>query len=260
MTKEPGKKKQLLSALFAMCQARGDYTFTGDEVKAFAKDIGFGNPFDAVKIDHSKLLPDEIREAGYGVLRLGEGDFEFIMPLSRLFHVMEEVPRGNIKEIGYENSLLNNTDTSESSLLSLVYNQTIVSQFLYNQPIKPLIYFARRTNMPMEFRVGNKSFSSDRLQMEVDLVLERDGVVTVFEAKNTFPEDFAITQLYNPYRYFYEKQQSDIPNIKSINCCYVSRKRSKTKQEVRFHLYDFADPMDLASIRFIRAASYTLKV
>ena len=263
MTKPPSNKKLLLSTLFAECRARGSYAFGKDEVRTIAQRLGFGNPFDATKIDHSDLLPDDVREAGYGVLRLGKGNFEFITPLHNLFHPMEKVPTENIKEIGYENSLLNNTDTSESSLLSLVYNQTIVSQFLYGKPnANPLLYFARHTNMPMNFKVGGREFSSKRLQMEMDMVLEHEGGVTTFEAKNKFPQDFAITQLYNPYRYFYEKQQTDIPGIKSINCCYVSREtnKDKTQQEVRFHLYDFADPMDLASIRFIRAASFTLKV
>ena len=264
MTKPPSKKKQVLSALFAKCQARGNYALTGEEVRVIAVEKGFINQFDAVKIDHSELLPNEIREAGYGLLRLGNGNCEFITPMHKLYHRMEEVPEKNRYKPTYKNSLLNNTDTSESSLLSLVYNQTIISQFLYNQPgARPLLYFSRRTKMKMNFRVGDKSFSSfGQLLMEMDMVLDLEGNITVFEAKNKFPEDFAITQLYNPYRYFYEKQQNEIPGIKSINCCYVSRETNKKeeKQEVRFHLYDFADPMDLASIRFIRAASYTLKV
>lgn len=38
--------------------------------------------------------------------------------------------------------------------------------------------------------------------MEIDLTMELHGVVTIFEGKNGFPENFAVYQLFHPFKYF----------------------------------------------------------
>ncbi len=96
------------------------------------------------------------------------------------------------------------------------------------------------------------------VQMEIDMTTEYQGMVTVFEAKNNFPENFATYQLYHPYLYyFYLKQNKNLP-ITSINCCYILRKQVKEMSIVRMYLYTFESPLDMSSIRLLKAKEYDL--
>ena len=40
--------------------------------------------------------------------------------------------------------------------------------------------------------------------MEIDMVLEKDGEITILEGKNGFPRDFAVYQLFHPHLYYRE--------------------------------------------------------
>ena len=51
------KKRQVIEAVFEHCQKAGNFQFDNDLVKDISKKIGFGNPFDATKIDNRKKLP-----------------------------------------------------------------------------------------------------------------------------------------------------------------------------------------------------------
>ncbi len=56
------RKQTALARLYALCRERGDMTFTNAEVKAVCAAAGFGNPFDATKIDRSGALPELLRK------------------------------------------------------------------------------------------------------------------------------------------------------------------------------------------------------
>ncbi|SMN02030.1 hypothetical protein SPONN_354 [uncultured Candidatus Thioglobus sp.] len=95
--------------------------------------------------------------------------------------------------------------------------------------------------------------------MEIDLVTEYLGVVTVFEGKNNFPDNFAVYQLFHPYLYFHTLKQSGTIKVTDINCCYLLRDRSVDGESIiRLYLYAFDDPMQMASIRLIKCSQYKL--
>lgn len=245
MPRAPSNKSEVLLELYNLCKARGSLAFTDKEVKVAAERHGFKNSFDVAKIDHSVKLPDAMQRDDMAVLRLGEGKFTFVKGINLMYHQFEEIPPESIKTENYITSLLNHTDTSESSLLSLVYNQRTLHNFLYkNHGASPRIYMARRTNMRLQFQLGEQVYKSGRMQMEMDMVLELEGRVTVFEGKNRFHDDFDIFQLYKPFRYYKKLQQQGI-KIRRIDCCYVAReacnKKHPNHQIVRLHLYEFTD-------------------
>ena len=90
--------------------------------------------------------------------------------------------------------------------------------------------------------------------MEIDLTLEYNSEVTVFEAKNGFPADFNVFQLFNPVRYYYGLKQDQGLPIKEVNACYLLRRRNR----LRLYLYTFDDLDTPASIRLLRNAEYRL--
>ena len=93
---------------------------------------------------------------------------------------------------------------------------------------------------------------SSRVQIEIDLTMEYQNMITVFEAKNNYSENFYIFQLFNPYKYYLE--QLDPDQISSLTCCYLVQEHNK----IRFYLYKFNNPDDVASIYFLRNAEYQL--
>ena len=128
---------------------------------------------------------------------------------------------------GYKKSLLNDFDTSESNILSLGFNQKIIHDFLYDDiTASPKVYNARRTKASLDYFIGKQKIETQKLQMEIDLTMELNGVVTIFEGKNNFPKDFAVYQLFNPYLYYQRIKQENQLKIKEINCCYLLRKKN----------------------------------
>lgn len=71
------KKKRVLEALYAACKEREDFAFSNKEVREACARIGFGNPFDATKIDSSTILPDALAADDAFVVDLGRGYYRF---------------------------------------------------------------------------------------------------------------------------------------------------------------------------------------
>jgi len=255
----PSKKKRLLVRLYSECVRRGALEFGKEEVREAARAVGFGNPFDATKVDHSDLLPDELRRDDIALVRLGKGRFTFVRGIRRVYHALEPVQE-KIKD-DYTPSLLNHTDTSESSILSTAFNQRILHKILYgNLSEGANLYMSRRTKMPLAFRLGDSRFESEAMQMEMDMALENRGRVTVFEGKNGFRDDFNLFQLYNPFRYFLMLKEEQCIAIDSIDCCYAARVRGEGEHTLRFHLYRFNDPETPESIELLKAHEFRLIV
>ena len=249
----PSKKKQVLTELYEMCKSRQNFVFTNNEVKEICADIGFGNPFDATKIDSSTGLPDALIEDDAFVVHLGRGSHQFVFGIENGYHNFEPIPDSSKYQWPYRRSILNNINTSESNILSVGYNQRIIHDFLYTDiAASPKVYGSNRTHIPLNYRVGNATVEVDRLQVEIDMTLEHLGNITVFEAKNGEPSDFNVFQLFNPFRYYLRV----VEGLKesSINCCYLLRSRDR----LRLYLYRFEDAGNPGSITLIRNAEYTL--
>lgn len=61
-----------------MCKERGDFVFSNKEIRETCERIGFGNPFNATKIDSSLLLPDAMSAGDAFVVHLGKGNHKFV--------------------------------------------------------------------------------------------------------------------------------------------------------------------------------------
>lgn len=254
------KKKQVIAEIFRICRDKGNYEFDNQLVKKISNQIGFTNPFDATKIDNSALLPQILRDKDYYVCHLGKGRHCFVPGIENGYHRFEEISEEDARPWKYKKSLLNEFDTSESNILSVAHNQSIIHDFLYENDRRafPNVYNARRTKCSFSYKIGHYDIVTTSLQMEIDLTLEYEGQVTVFEGKNKFPDDFAIYQLYHPFLYYHELREAKELDIRELNCCYLLRDKEKEGSTIRVYLYTFTNPYDMTSIKLIRAKQYNL--
>ncbi|MCH9717589.1 MAG: hypothetical protein K0U52_10960 [Gammaproteobacteria bacterium] len=257
MTNNTSKKKLVIEHIFDYCQRENNYTFDNELVKKFCAKEGFKNPFDVTKLDNTSILPPVLLENDYFISHLGKGRHCFVRGIENGYHAFEEIT--DIRSWKYRKSLLNEFDTSESNILSVASNQLIIHDFLYENITKnPKVYNARRTKCSFSYKIGQHSMQMDRLQMEIDLTMECDNQVTIFEGKNNFPENFAVYQLYHPFLYYHELKENNQLGINFLNCCYLLRKKTKNGSIIRVYLYTFTDPYDMSSIKLIKSAEYKL--
>lgn len=252
-------KTAVLTELFEICQQKQNFIFDNDLVKEIAKKHNFKNPFDVTKIDNSSKLPLTLQFHDYFILHLGNGKHQFVENISIGYHQFEAIEASEIVETDYKRSLLNDLDSSESNILSVIRNQGLFHDFLgYGQDTK--FYNSRRTNLSLNYWAGKTEIKLDNVQIEMDLVAEENGIVTVFEAKNGFADDFAVYQLYLPFLYYnkHVKATLGIP-IEATRACYVLRKREVEQSIARLYHYTFDDSEHMASIRLIKKAEYRLK-
>jgi hypothetical protein len=216
------KKDEVLIELLRICKQKRNYIFDNDLVKTICKKTGFGNPFDITKLDNTAKFPEIMIQNDLFILHLGEGKHQFIKGIKYGFHKFEEISPENIIEWKYRKSLLNEFDTSESNILSVGFNQRIIHDFLYDDIVaNPKVYNARRTKSSIEYFINKEFVKTTNLQMEIDLTMELDDKVTIFEGKNNFPENFAVYQLFHPFIYYQNLKKEKQLNIKEITCCYL---------------------------------------
>ncbi|MDI9313536.1 MAG: hypothetical protein QM529_02510 [Hydrotalea sp.] len=266
MIKKKLSKKQIIEILFTDCKKKGDFVFHNDDVKKISQGT-FSNQFDVTKIDSSTKLPPILREMNYGLIHLGGGYHQFVYGINNLYHTFE-LTNDQI-QWPYQKSLLNNYNTSESNLLSVANNQRILHHFVFgencdvNHPDikkRPKTYFPHRTKYQMSYLINNQLVETKKsLQMEIDLTIEYQGVVAVFEAKNGTPIDFSIYQLFNPCYYYHQARKDEKVNgsLKEIYAVYLTRK-DKLSNILNLWCYRFKNPEDMGSIEFIKSASYHL--
>ena len=253
MSPSQSKKKRVLEALYAVCKERGNFVFSNEEVKQACARIGFGNPFDATKIDSSLLLPDALAADNAFVIHLGNGNHQFVFGIGAGYHRFETVPESSKRKWPYRRSILNNINTSESNILSVGINQRVIHDFLYQDiTTSPKTYGSHRTKVPLSYRIGDDNIEVDKVQVEIDLTIEHQGKITIFEAKNGESPDFNVFQLFNPYRYYLQAIEES--KMFSINCCYLLRQDDR----LRLYLYAFDDDRNPGSIRLLRNAEYIL--
>lgn len=100
------------------------------------------------------------------------------------------------------------------------------------------------------------------IQIEIDLTIEFQGTIGIFEAKNGSPSNFAIYQLYHPFLHYHNANQiSEIKGeIKNIYGVYVVRNIEHGITNLKMWAYTFENPLDITSIKFVKSACYQLKV
>ncbi|MCC6844817.1 MAG: hypothetical protein IT283_00710 [Bacteroidetes bacterium] len=266
--KKESKKDQVIEELFKICKRKNNFVFHNDLVKDVCKKIGFGNPFDVTKLDNKTKLPDILVEHDYGVIHIGSGKHKFIKGIDKVFHDFEKIQK--TIDWSYKKSLLNQYNSSESNILSVANNQRILHHFLFGQDTefddvditkRPKTYFPHRTKTSFEYNFGKDAkLEMKNIQIEVDLTIEFQGTIRVFEGKNGKPDTFSIYQIYHPFLYYYNanKKTELKGKIKEIYCVYVVREKTKTHDTIKLWAYTFSNPLDITSIKFIKSAAYNL--
>jgi hypothetical protein len=253
------KKQSVLTELFGACRQQEDLIFDNNLVKTVSHKYNFGNPFDVTKLDDTSKFPQIMLENDYFLLHLGRGRHQFVKGIKNGFHVFESIPSDDVLDWQYQKSVLNEFDTSESNILSVARNQKIIHHFLYgDKEANVNVYFPRRTKASFTYRVGNTEVIMDGLQMEIDMTMEYRGVVTIFEGKNNFPEDFAVYQIFHPFLYYHHLKTTNQLAINEINCCYLLRKRVDGASIIKIYNYTFTDPLNMSSIKLLKSAQYNL--
>ncbi len=263
-----GKKNRVIEELFEICKKNNNYVFHNNLVKDVCKKIGFGNPFDVTKIDNKTKLPDILVKNDYAIIHRGSGNHQFIKGIKKVFHDFEPIQKK--VNWNYKKSLLNQYNSSESNILSVANNQRILHHFLFNQDRefenadiinRPKTYFPHRTKTSFRYSFGKEAMVEfNKIQIEVDLTIELQGVVGVFEGKNGKPDNFSIYQIYHPFLYYFNANlQNELKGkIKDVFCVYVVREKSKTGDVLKLWAYTFKKPLDITSITFMKSAEYKL--
>lgn len=254
-----GTKQDVITDIFNLCKKRKDFVFDNALVKEICKKHGFGNPFDVTKLDDTSRFPQILLDEDYFILHLGKGHHKFVKGISNGFHAFEKIDSKMIYDWKYRKSILNESDTSESNILSVANNQRIIHDFLYEDIVaSPKVYNARRTKMSLAYCIAEEKVKAENLQMEIDLTMELHGVVTVFEGKNGFPENFAIYQLFHPVKYYLVLKKQKELDVKIVTCCYILRTRQQEKSVLRLYNYTFENENDMSSIKLLKSAQYNL--
>lgn len=252
-----GKKHLVLETLWQHCQVQGDYRFHNGLVKDICRELGFGNPFDATKLDSSDKLPLLFKKHDICLLHLGGGYHQFIQGISKLYHPFEPL-QYSIKW-QYKRSLLNEYNDSESNILSVANNQRILHHFLFGEDLefenlaienRPKTYFPHRTKTTLHYHFNQQEIIAENQQIEIDLTIEHNAIIGVFEAKNGTPTDFNIYQIYHPFLYYYNSGLA----FKQIICVYLVR----NKDSLKLWAYTFQKPLHLDSIKFLKSYEYQL--
>jgi hypothetical protein len=85
------KKEQVLTEIFRICQQRNNFLFHNNLVKEVSQKIGFGNPFDATKIDNKANLPKILLDNDYAIIHLGNGMHQFVKGIDNIYHDFEPI-------------------------------------------------------------------------------------------------------------------------------------------------------------------------
>jgi len=268
-----GKYSKALEEIFDICVARNDFAIHNDLVKDVSRKLGAGNPFQVTKIDQLSKLPQKLIDNDYIVIHLGGGNHRFIKGINKIFNEFEPIQETIDWE--YKKSLLNFYNSSESNVLSVANNQRILHHFLLGKDKdlcdvdivkRPKTYFPHRTRTNLEYFFGKDlKVELQDIQIEIDLTIEYQGTIGIFEAKNGKPKNFNIYQLYHPFLYYYNAQKHPelLDKINKIVCVYLVFEKGKQKEnsndKIKLWAYTFENPFDITTIKLVKSTIYNLE-
>lgn len=255
----PSRKQAALEKVFQATLSRGGpLVFDNDLVKQLTGKA-FSNHFDVTKQDTSAKLPRLLRDQDLFVVHLGGGKHQFVKGIKLGYHELEPISDSETIPWKGRKSILNEMDTSEANILTFTSNQRIVHDFLYEDVIaSPNVYVPRRTKSSFTYTVGQQAIEATAVPVETDLTLEYLGHLTVCEAKNGRPKDFAVYQLFHPIRYYLNLQRQHRLAITKISGMFVNRHVTDSQTLVELRLYEFTNPDDIGSIKLVKKSRYRL--
>lgn len=152
-----------------------------------------------------------------------------------------------------------NTMIVKAISLSVANNQRILHHFLFGEDLefadlsienRPKTYFPHRTKATLRYNFDTQEILAINQQIEIDLTLEFNRIIGIFEAKNGEPKDFNIYQIYHPYLYYYNSGLA----FREIICVYLVR----NKDSLKLWAYTFEKPLHLDSVKFLKSCEYQL--
>lgn len=255
-----GKKKQKMTQILEYLQEnRVEPPIFDNALVKRITGSEFGNQFDLTKFPSSSKLPAALKESDCFPIHLGEGRHQMVRGISNGYHTFEPILGGAMRSWEYVRSILDGSDSSEAGALSLAFNQQILVHFLFgDRVIVPKIHLPRRTKHSFQYHIADQQILATNLQIEMDLTVEHNGIIAIFEAKNDDKDemtDFAVYQLYHPFRYYVDRMQDGKYNgLKAVRTVYVKQVGSA----VRLYEYRFAKKDDPTTIDLLKAAEYRL--
>lgn len=263
------EKKDTLTTLYYSLKAKKTYplVFNNELVKSLTGNR-ISNQFDVSKIDNSAQLPPELVQENQFIVHLGGGYHQFVKGINLGYHKLEPVPQDKIRIWEYKPSILDATDLSEAGILSIAFNQQIISHFLYKDRTVPLrIHIPRRTRDKVinsfSYKIGETEIQVKQLQIEMDFIVEKNGHLALAEAKckgTSLPDDFAVVQIYLPYRRIINMLGNKIKNLILRNLFIIHYVLPDGMNAIRVYEYMFEEPNNMASIKFINNAEYRLEM
>ncbi len=258
--KKQGLKKQVLIELLEQYYLQGKSEFNNEDIQEITKKYKFKNAFDVTKIDNISILPQEYIANDVFIAHIGKGKHKFINGINKAYHYFEKMEDDEIEEWSYKPSLLNESNSSEANIVSLAYNQKVIKNFLYEEDriSEPLRYDPGRTKYTGEYFIGKDQVIATQVQMELDSHAEHNGIVDIFEAKNSKADNFSIYQIFLPFLHF-TKLQAEGVAIKKIRCNFLLRQIKGDKQTIiKIYQYSFPKPKDMSSIELLQKKQYNL--
>ncbi|MGX2971396.1 type II restriction enzyme [Helicobacter sp. T3_23-1059] len=200
--------------------------------------------------DYQKGLLDEFNDSESNVLSMANN----YHILHHFLFFDEYEPKKYFKIVeksinNYYNSINNKTSINHINVIVDTNDKWHIEYHIFCDGTRT--YFPHRTNTDLEYYFDNEKIVAKNQQIEIDLTLEYNGTIGIFEAKNGEPKDFNVYQIYHPFLYY---TNANLP-IKEIICCYLTRNENSLK----LWAYTFENPLQLDSIKFIKSREYILK-
>lgn len=210
------------------------------------------------KFDFKNSLPDIFAKNKLSILPISRGDY-----VIGNFNAYEKLPtiKSEINDVAFpENiySLNYENITSEASAINCAFVSGILKHFLDEALLYPTVN-GRMSSGEFEYNITDtiiynkiNNISVKKAQVEIDGGYEGINSLTIFEAKNTVPNDFLIRQIYYPYRLWNNK----VGNYKNIRNIYM------TFSNGIYNLYEykFENKMLYNSLILVKSERYSIGV
>ncbi len=210
---------------------------TGEEARLMAK------------ADSRKDLPEIMRDNGYFLLPVTNGSYAIVR--GEGFHDLESPA----EPIEFKSRIRFNLSTTSRNTSEMQYLDYCFASGLMEEVVNRGVLYSsirgRERSGEFSFRVNSSEIHVNGAQIEVDLGLEGEDCIVLFEAKARNMEDFIIRQLYYPYRRFHNLNTEKV--VIPVFFTYDA-----ATEAYSFWIYEFTNLTDYNSLKLIKRLSYKI--
>ncbi|MCK6581149.1 MAG: hypothetical protein L6Q98_23915 [Anaerolineae bacterium] len=217
------------------------------------KELGGREPRLMAKFDTPEQLAAPLRNAGYTLLPVKNG--EYVLIAGNAFALVPPC-----ESIGVFNPLLPfplytaGRGSSEAQYIDQAYNIGLLHHFLGMDAADGLFQTirGREYTSRFEFRFSGRSITVESVQIEVDAGYEGLQDIVLLEAKIGLPKHLNIRQVYYPFRHF-----SQLVPQKRVRNIFLAYDIPSTQYSL--YEYIFPDVLDPTSAQVRQCANYRLQ-